>query len=472
LEKNSDLPKDWALSCLGLITKNHDGRRIPINATLRKSMNGKYPYYGASGIIDYVHKPIFKGQFLLIGEDGANLLARSTPIAFIANGEFWVNNHAHVLTTLGEISLEFVSYFINSINLSSWVTGTAQPKLNQANMNKIPIPIPPLNEQKRIVEKIEVLFSKINFLTESINKTKQQLIRYRQSILNSAFEGELTSNWRKNNPNVKSAFELIEEIQNNRIQQFELELDKKKQNKLKKNLKISVLGQNPQIKSWINVKLENLVYIAGRIGWRGLKADEYTLDGPLFLSAYNLHDGGIVDFNQVNHISNDRYKESSEIQLQNNDILLIKDGAGIGRISIVKNLVQPATVNSSLLVIRSNEAFVPEFLFYFLYGPKLQNIAKQRITGSAIPHLFQRDIKKFQLSLPPIEEQNEIVKTIQNALTNIIKIDENLSNELSELRGLKSSILKQAFEGKLVPQDPNDEPAEILLKRIKQDTKI
>ena len=162
--EKDDLPKGWIRISLENITKNHDGKRIPISAKLRKEMHGTYPYYGASGIIDYVNKPIFNGKYLLIGEDGANLLSRTTPIAFIAYGEFWVNNHAHVLTTLDNISLEFLSYFINSIDLSNWVTGTAQPKLTQSNMKKIPVSIPSLNEQKRIVTKIESIFGNIDTL--------------------------------------------------------------------------------------------------------------------------------------------------------------------------------------------------------------------------------------------------------------------------------------------------------------------
>lgn len=208
LNKPTKLPKNWTLSSLGFITKNHDGKRIPVNELSRKKMRGKYPYYGASGIIDYVNKPLFKGEFLLIGEDGANLLARSTPIAFIADGEFWVNNHAHVLTTFEEIPLEFLSYFINSINLSPWVTGTAQPKLNQANMNKIPIILPPLNEQKRIITKIEESFSHVDKNEKLVDSLLQQYDFIRSSILKQAFEGKLVPQ----DPNDKPAEILLQKI--------------------------------------------------------------------------------------------------------------------------------------------------------------------------------------------------------------------------------------------------------------------
>src|SRR5258708_3146504 len=113
---------------------------------------------------------------------------------------------------------------------------------------------------------------------------------------------------------------------------------------------------NPALpKGWVEVELEQHVYIAGRIGWRGLKADEYTQTGPIFLSVPNLNCGDEVNFAKVNHISQARYDESPEIQLNVGDVLLVKDGAGIGKLGYVARLPSPATVNSSLLVIRPND---------------------------------------------------------------------------------------------------------------------
>ena len=187
-------------------------------------MKGKYPYYGASGIIDYVNKSLFKGKYLLIGEDGANLLARSTPIAFIADGEFWVNNHAHVLKTLEEIPLEYVSYFINSIDLSEWVTGTAQPKLNQRNMNKIPIPIPSIEEQIEIVNILQQNLSLIDKQFEMVKIWNNTLTTLRTSILKQAFEGKLIPQ----DPNDESAEILLQKIKQEKEQLKQKEKSKKK----------------------------------------------------------------------------------------------------------------------------------------------------------------------------------------------------------------------------------------------------
>ena len=152
-----DIPENWKWVRFGDIMINRDSERIPLSVSQREKLDKIYDYYGASGVIDKVDKFIFDEKLMLIGEDGANLLTRSKPIAFLAEGKYWVNNHAHVIDCGDYIHLEFVMYYINAISLAKYVTGTAQPKMNQANLNSIPVPLPPLPEQKRIVEKIEEL---------------------------------------------------------------------------------------------------------------------------------------------------------------------------------------------------------------------------------------------------------------------------------------------------------------------------
>lgn len=144
---------DWEMVELGKICENLDSRRKPVTVSDRKQ--GVYPYYGASGIVDYVEDFIFDEQLLLISEDGANLLSRSTDIAFSVNGKIWVNNHAHVLRFPNLNTQKFIEFHINSIDISRYVTGAAQPKLNQQNLNRIEIPLPSLAEQQAIVSQIE-----------------------------------------------------------------------------------------------------------------------------------------------------------------------------------------------------------------------------------------------------------------------------------------------------------------------------
>lgn len=171
-----EIDPKWEKVKLPQISENYDNKRKPVTKSDRSS--GKYPYYGASGIVDYVDDYIFDGDFLLVSEDGANLLARSTDIAFSISGKNWVNNHAHVLKFHNPETQKFVEIYINQIDISEFVTGMAQPKLNQQALNTIAIPLPPLEIQKQIVGKIE-------FERSGIEKAKELLPIFKQHIKNA-----------------------------------------------------------------------------------------------------------------------------------------------------------------------------------------------------------------------------------------------------------------------------------------------
>ncbi|MCT4579160.1 restriction endonuclease subunit S [Donghicola sp.] len=161
---------NWPVVPLGEIVTNLDGKRVPLKKSDREAMNGSIPYYGASGIIDQVNDWLFEGPHLLVGEDGANLLSRSSPIAFLADGRFWVNNHAHVLAFNGNADLKYLMYYLESIELSPFVTGSAQPKLNQKQLNSVPIPLPPLEEQKRIAGILDQAAELCRLRTRALDK--------------------------------------------------------------------------------------------------------------------------------------------------------------------------------------------------------------------------------------------------------------------------------------------------------------
>jgi type I restriction enzyme S subunit len=163
-EVEFDLPATWTWVRFNEILINRDGERIPVNKEERVTKSKIYDYYGASGVIDKIDNYLFDKPLLLIGEDGANLINRSTPIAFIARGKYWVNNHAHVLDGISEDLLRYIELHINAISLEPYITGSAQPKMNQAKMNSIPIALPPLAEQRRIVAKVDELMALVDAL--------------------------------------------------------------------------------------------------------------------------------------------------------------------------------------------------------------------------------------------------------------------------------------------------------------------
>lgn len=179
----------WEEKTLNEISENLDSKRVPITKNLRNE--GLIPYYGASGIVDYVSDYLFDEDLLCVSEDGANLLARTYPIAFSITGKTWVNNHAHVLRFKNMDSQKFVELYLNSIKIDDFVSGMAQPKLNQTMLNKIPIPFPPLQTQQTIVQKLDALSLETKKLEAIYEQKINDLDVLKKSILNKAFNGEL-----------------------------------------------------------------------------------------------------------------------------------------------------------------------------------------------------------------------------------------------------------------------------------------
>ncbi|WP_437542434.1 restriction endonuclease subunit S [Sorangium sp. So ce367] len=185
------LPPSWVRCPFGALVDNHDGRRVPVSSAVRARRRGPYPYYGASGVIDEIDGYLFDGDYLLIAEDGANLLSRNTRVAFAASGRFWVNNHAHVVQPKAGVVLGYLELLLNSLDLQHHVTGSAQPKLTQAALNGIPVPVPPADEQAEIVRRAQALFALASEVEERVARAAARADRLPHTILARAFSGEL-----------------------------------------------------------------------------------------------------------------------------------------------------------------------------------------------------------------------------------------------------------------------------------------
>ena len=186
LEKAMEPKEGWEEKKLPDISENLDSIRKPV--TKGKRTAGIYPYYGASGIVDYVDDYLFDEDLLCISEDGANLLMRTYPIAFPISGKVWVNNHAHVLRFKSMITQKYVEYFFSGMKLDEYITGAAQPKLTQKALNSIIINIPPLSEQQAIVAQLDQLSEKVKRLEEIQEKTIKECDALKQAILREVFE--------------------------------------------------------------------------------------------------------------------------------------------------------------------------------------------------------------------------------------------------------------------------------------------
>jgi type I restriction enzyme, S subunit len=199
-------------------------------------------------------------------------------------------------------------------------------------------------------------------------------------------------------------------------------------------------------------------WLRARLGWKGLKAEEYVDDGFIFLATPNIK-GRDIDFEAVNYINEFRYDESPEIKLRQGDVLLAKDGSTLGTVNVVRNLPKPATVNSSIAVITPGEKLEGLYLYYLLQGDFLHNTIQRIKGGMGVPHLFQEDLNKFYIPLPPLPEQRSIATFLDRETT---KIDELITEQqrlIDLLKEKRQAVISQAVTKGLNPDAPMKETA-------------
>jgi type I restriction enzyme S subunit len=431
----------------------------------------------------YSEKQILKGSrnITQIGLDyssakllpkGSVLFSSRAPIGYvvIAQNNLTTSQGFKNLIPMNQVDSEYIYYYFLTLKSQAEkvASGTTFLELSAKSFSKLPFPLCSLDEQRLIVSQIDLLFSKLDEAKKGLRTANSSLKTYRQALLKNAFEGLLTKNWRKDLS--IDAYQELKDIQKKRKDKYHAELDSKKGKTIKIDFEFSY-ERHDKISRWAISSLDNLIDINARIGWRGLTKKEYTNEGALFLSVHSLNYGKNVVFKDANFISIQRYEESPEIQLKENNILLCKDGAGIGKVGIIKKLPDIATVNSSLLLIDAREVFNPDFLYYFFLGPDMQRLVNEKISGSAIPHLFQKDIKKFKLKVPPILEQDKIVEILESRFTLVDNLEKTVDNVLNEIIALKHSILKKAFEGRLISYTSN-ESVENMLNDIQEEKRL
>ena len=206
------------------------------------------------------------------------------------------------------------------------------------------------------------------------------------------------------------------------------------------------IGEIPS--HWDRSRLDFLFRLYGRLGWKSLKSDEYVEEGYIFLSTPNIKNKEI-DYENVNYITKERYDESPEIMLQNGDVLLVKDGSTLGIVNIVEDLPRPSTVNSSIGVLKKrSDSILSKFMYYHLSSYYHQNIINRIKGGMGVPHLFQSDIKKFNVLLPPINEQQQIVEYLDEQTQLIDKTISVEEKRIELLKEYRQSLISEVVTGK------------------------
>lgn len=425
-----DIPENWEWARFGNITINKDGQRIPLSAAKREKLSKIYNYYGASGIIDKVDQYIFDKRLLLIGEDGANLLTRSTPIAFIAEGKYWVNNHAHVIDTYQHMLLDFISLYINSISLASYVTGTAQPKMNQAKLNTIFIAVPPLNEQKIIVSTVNQLLLKIKDYQKIETKVHQINIsfpdKFRKSVLQAAVQGKLVPQ----NPDDEPASVLLQKVRKKRNELIKSGKIKKPKNesyifrredswfekigKIEKCIDEELPFKIPNNWAW-----ERVGNIGTFIRGSGIKRSDITSEGVGCIRYGEIYTTYNISFSEPkSFISPDLSKSLKKIDT--NDLLFTLTGENKEEIGkTVAYTGERGICAGGDLGIYKYHFLTPLFLSYIFNSPYGIFKKSELGTGNIIVHISCDKLSNILIPIAPINEQLIIVRTI-NSLFSIM----------------------------------------------------
>lgn len=386
--------KKWEYKPLPNVVEILDKNRQPINRKERllrkqgKKQDELYPYYGATGLVDYIDSYLIDGEFVLLGEDGAPFLDAFSPKAYIINGKSWVNNHAHVLKS--RYNNKFLCYYLNCFNYKGYVSGTTRLKLTQSDMKRILVPVPPIKEQEKIVKQIEESLSQLDSAVATLNKTKQQLEIYRQAVIKEAFDRVSLDDYN--------------------------------------SLKTVIVG-TPQ----------NGLYKP--------KSDYGT--GTCILRIDGFYDGRILDDYDYKRVRLDD-NELEKYSLQVNDLVInrVNSMQYLGKCALVRTLAENTIFESNMMRIKLNPSLVDyEYIIYYLssvQGKKeLTKNAKQAVNQASIN---QTDVCNTIVPLPDVSVQRELRNSIDIALSIYKDIGSAIHQSLQQAEALRQSILKQAFE--------------------------
>ena len=357
--------------------------------------------------IGYQH--VSKGDFVIHGMDGfagamgiSDSDGKASPVLMVFNPQ-------------GTYDLRFINYLLRlyawrNVFLSLSTTIRVRScDLNWSKIAPIPLTLPSAQEQQAIADYLDEKTAEIDGLVADCEREVELLQEYRKAVISEA----VTKGLDPSAPMKDSGIEWV--------------------------------GQIPE--GWRVVRLGEFAYTRARLGWRALKADEYVDDGFPMYSAFNIVDERFVT-EPVNYITEFRYLESPEIMLSVGDVMLVKDGAGVGKCAVVRQLDGPATVNGSIALITPNQEIESRYLYYFFESNSFQHFSRMLMGGMGVPHLFQRDIKLMNVLLPEFMEQEKIADHLDAKTAEIDSLIEAKQTMADKLREYRKSLISEAVTGK------------------------
>lgn len=481
------LPTGWVRAKFDDVVDVLDFEREPINSTERnqriegKNTSELYPYYGATGQVGWIDDFRSDGERVLLGEDAAPFLDPIKDKAYLVSGKIWVNNHAHVLQgAAGMVNNRYLCYLLNNADYHPYVSGSTRLKLTSAAMKQIPLLIAPAAEQVRIVAKLEELLSDLDAGVAELKAAQKKLAQYRQSLLKAAVEGSLTAEWRKqqrdNGAPQESGADLLARILRERRTRWEA----------KQLAKFAEQGKAPP-KDWQKKYPEPATPDTTHLpdlpeGWVWATIEQLSLEQKYGSSAKTSEDSAGVPVLRMGNIQNGQldieslkylpqdHEEFPDLLLQDGDLLFNRTNSPelVGKTAVFRSQLSPCSYASYLIAVRFSQSFIPEFASTYINSVHgrhwvksvvVQQVGQANVNGSKLAALL--------VPLPPFEEQKALLTLLDEQLESVRQQEKNIEHALSQSAAQRQNILRAAFSGQLVPQDPSDEPAAALLARIR-----
>ena len=408
----TDVPSGWTETTLGQIADNLDSKRVPVNRTERATRIGSIPYYGATGQVGWIDEPLFDEELCLVGEDGAPFLDRHKTKAYVIDGPSWVNNHAHVLRAVdGLTTNRFLKHTLDTIDYAQYVNGTTRLKLTKGSLNQIAIPLPPLNEQRRIVAAIEEHLSRLDAADASLAAAARRVVVLRHEALSSATaEGE-----------ERIVGDLLEGIEAG------------------KSFKCHARRADPD--EWGVIKVSAMT-------WGSF--DESENKAVLSLASVNprweICPGDLL----LSRANTTEYVGATVLVGECRPRLLLSDKS-------MRILVLPTVDKAWLRLALSSRS------------ARAQMSAAATGTSDSMRNISQDKVKAVWIRVPALAEQRRIVARIEEQLSAIDALRAAIERARRRSASLRRAVLERAFRGELAPQDPSDEPASLLLERLRGD---
>ena len=426
-EQPYKVPENWCWTyLLNGFAECKDGNRKPINASERAEREGDIPYYGATGQAGWIDDYLTDEQLVLLGEDGAPFLELLKDKAYLIEGKAWVNNHAHIIKLhYGEVGNKYILHYLNVFNFHGYVNGTTRLKLTQASMRTIPVPLPPLAEQKRIVEQIESLFAKLDEAKEKALSVVESFESRKKAILNNAFNGLYSTDWREKH--------------------------------------------HCTLADWKDRKINEICIPRAGFAFNSKKFTESGIQiirmGNLYAGKLNLSRSPV--FYDISDVDDNIIKRS---MVHDGDILLTLTGTKYKRdygYAVCIEGEHELLVNQRILCLSPTEKIDKEYLLYYLRSEIFRDIFFSNETGGVNQgNVSSKFVENIEIKLPSIEEQKEISKILKNILTKEEQAKELAEFVIEQIELMKKSILAKAFRGELGTNIATEESAIELLKSI------